>query len=726
MLQQRVKSLIQVVANQSIWSSFKMGLGVDLGPEFSRTELPEGKFEYTIEKPQHAAALFLKLICDGIREYVNVNSLPERIYYTVTVPASFEANQRNDLFRALEFAGIGESEIRFMDEPNAAFLSYLIDMESRSLQGRFVDTLQAKNRNIIVFDFGAGTCDISILEVGLSQASILSRNLGISKFWALGGDDIDKIIAEKILLPQLIGEEGLAKYLFTTTQLDQQVLPRLKPVAEALKIACCELAEHKGWKTIEDFKYAKNKVITKPSSPFVIQGKTWQITEPQIRLEQFAEIMALFVGEPSKFKAINNVIDVLEPIKNALDKVELTKDDIDMVLFIGGSCENPLIRYYVSRHLGRFVESVTPRDLRAHVSQGAALYTLLLRGADIDPIRPITSETIYVLTVGEQLEPVVRAGALVPSEGVLEDELEVIRDHQETIDLPFFAGSVNKLLGLIRVKAPKGISGFSRGEKVKVKWQVNKEKILHVLAEVAGVSQKAEFHNPLANEEVNDDVLAMLKAKQAFNRSVLEGGGRPSAKVTLAYSHAAQRAGHWRLAAEMLEAVERLDPESDHSTSICFCYSKDGDFGNSQKWAEIAYKRRPSAVTAYNLALDKRRNGNAEQFEILMEESLEYAPDFSTALVIYGEYLMGRGDAKGADYLQKAFDIFEEEKAVGALDPEDIPRYRKAAQLLGKFDELDQLQGSTFDKSKGRGFRSENLIGLSKGFGESSDIPEES
>ena len=86
----------------------------------------------------------MKLLYDGIKEYVSKHNLPEQIYYTVTVPASFEANQRQDLFAALKFAGIPESEIRLMDEPNAAFLSYLIDMESRSSEGRFVDVLQTK------------------------------------------------------------------------------------------------------------------------------------------------------------------------------------------------------------------------------------------------------------------------------------------------------------------------------------------------------------------------------------------------------------------------------------------------------------------------------------------------------------------------------------------------------------------------------------------------------
>jgi molecular chaperone DnaK len=712
----------ELVGNQTIWTSFKMGLGVDLGPEYNRTALPAGRFEHTIEKPQQAAAVFLKLLYEGIREYVSKHDLPEQIYYTVTVPASFEANQRRDLFAALEFAGIPGSEIRLMDEPNAAFLSYLIDMESRSSEGRFVDALQAKKRNVIVFDFGAGTCDISILEVSVSRESILSRNLGISKFWALGGDDIDKVIAEQVLLPQLCGAENVAKYLFTSTQLEQQVLPRLKPVAEALKIACCELAEHKGWKTIEDLKNSRSKVTGKPGTPFNIAGRDWQLKEPQISLDQFAEIMALFVGQPSSSKGGSKIIDVLQPIDNALEKVELTKDDIDMVLFIGGSCENPLIRHYVSKHLGRYVESITPRDLRAHVSQGAALYTLFLRGADIDPIKPITSETIYVLTAGEaeRLEPVVRASSLVPSEGQLQEELVVIRNGQKTIDLPFFSGSVNKPIGLVQLKAPRGSPGFQQGENVKIQWALSKEKILRVVAEAHGIKQTAEFQNPLANEEMTEEVLAMLKAKQAFNKSVLDGNGRPAASVTLAYSNAARKAGNWRLAAEMLEAVERLDPEADHSTTICYCYSMDGDNRSGQKWSAIAYARKPSPVTAYNYAHDKLRNRDIPEYERLMQECLEHDPNYTAALDSYGRHLMEQGDPMGIEYLQRAFDIFKEEMENGELDSADIPRFKRAAGVLGKeevLSSIEKLHEIVQPKKTSRGFRTENLVGAVNSFG---------
>ncbi len=704
----------ELAGNETVWTSFKMGLGVDLGPVYSRTALPAGKFAYTIEKPQQAAAVFLGLLCDGIREYVCKHGLPAQIYYTVTVPASFEANQRRDLFAALASAGIPESEICLMDEPNAAFLSYLVDMESRSSGARLVDAVQARKRNVIVFDFGAGTCDISILEVSVSRESVLSRNLGISKFWALGGDDIDRAIVEQVLLPQLCGGENVAKYFFTTTQLEQQVLPRLKSIAETLKIACCELAEQKGWKTVEDLKNAGTTVTAKPGMPFSIAGKEWHIGEPRIRLDQFAGIMAAFAGQPGSPPGASKIIDVLQPIDNALEKVELTRDDIDVVLFIGGSCENPVIRHYVSRHLGRNVESITPRDLRAHVSQGAALYTLFTRGAGIDPIRPITSETIYVMTAGERLEPVVRACSPVPSEGLLQEQLRVIRSGQKTVELPFFSGNASRPVGIMQLRAPAGSQGFREGEYVSIQWSVSREKILRVVAEANGVRQTGEFQNPLANEEMTEEVLRMLKARQAFNTSVLEGKGRPAATVTLAYANAAIAAGNWRLAAELLEVVERLDSEADHSTTICYCYSMDGDTKSSHKWSETAYERRPSALTSYNLALDKHRIRNMPAYEQLMLECLGHDPDYTAALVAYGRHLMAQGDPTGAEYLQRAFDIFRQEMEDAELDSTDIPRFRLAANALGKesvLSAIEKFEKRTQPKKASRGFRYENLAG---------------
>ena len=215
---------------------------------------------------------------------------------------------------------------------------------------------------------------------------------------------------------------------------------------------------------------------------------------------------------------------------------------------------------------------------------------------------------------------------------------------------------------------------------------------------------------------MTEEVMAMLKAKQAFNRSVLKGNGRPSANDTLAYSRAAKNAGHWRLAAEMLEAVERLDPDADYASNICYYYSKDGDQKNSQKWAAIAYDRKPDSVTAYNLALYKR-DGDTTKYEQLMDECLEHDPYYSAALTQYGRYLMEKGESLGVEYLQQAFNIFKDKMEIGHMDDnDDINRFKSVAKLLGKsevFFSIDQLLENKKNEKKTQGYSSANLVGSS-------------
>jgi hypothetical protein len=215
----------------------------------------------------------------------------------------------------------------------------------------------------------------------------------------------------------------------------------------------------------------------------------------------------------------------------------------------------------------------------------------------------------------------------------------------------------------------------------------------------------------------------MLKAKQAFNKSVLEGGGRPTAGAALVYARAAKKAENWRLAAEMLQAVERLDPGADHSTDICYCYAMDGDKKSSGKWSAIAYERKPSAITAYNHAVDKLRDNNLADYESLMQECLEHDPNYTAALVSYGDHLMEKGEALGAEYLQRAFDIFKEEMAEGCLEKSDISRFSQAAKSLGKKDVLpliEKFRKEKQAKKNARAFRDENLVGGASFSGKSS------
>ena len=174
----------------------------------------------------------------------------------------------------------------------------------------------------------------------------------------------------------------------------------------------------------------------------------------------------------------------------------------------------------------------------------------------------------------------------------------------------------------------------------------------------------------------------------------------------------------------MFEAVERLEPDADHATARCYCYSMDGDQKSSKKWSEIAYKRTPSAVTSYNHALDKLRNDNIPEYEQLMQECLSFNSNYTAALVSYGCHLIEIGDSEGAKLLQRAFDIFRKDMDSEILSSEDIPRFKRAANKLGKTDVLSALEKITIlndVKKVSRGFLEDNLVGGSNTLANKSD-----
>ena len=95
----------------------------------------------------------------------------------------------------------------FVDEPNAAFLAWLAEEnEEKKADEIFSDRETVR---VLVFDFGAGTCDISLLEAGRQNKGLHLKNLALSKFAKLGGDDIDRAIAYGVLFPKICKENDI-------------------------------------------------------------------------------------------------------------------------------------------------------------------------------------------------------------------------------------------------------------------------------------------------------------------------------------------------------------------------------------------------------------------------------------------------------------------------------------------------------------------------------------
>jgi molecular chaperone DnaK len=266
-------------------------------------------------------------------------------------------------------------------------------------------------------------------------------------------------------------------------------------------------------------------------------------------LHQFLDILGPFCGERTGADANLHLVG---PVHDVLDKVSIAPDEVDAVLFIGGSAQNPLIRAAVMDAFPPEVREVVPRNLRALVSQGAAIHSLGLNGFGFDFIAPITSEAISVLTKGGALETLIPASTPVPSETPFVIQLSIPEGGQQQLDVPICSGARDRLVGIVTVK-PVGKSGFTRGDEVTVIGHLSKEKLLDVTVTVAGQTARAEILNPLSNAATSPSELAMLKERQKFNESVLRNNGRPEASVVKAYSKAAADAGDHELAADLLD-----------------------------------------------------------------------------------------------------------------------------------------------------------------------------
>lgn len=682
------------VEGETTFSSFKMQLGINQALGYPRSKVQN------ISSAQQAAIEFFKLLKVEIIAAVKRFELSPYLMYSISVPASFEANQRRDLVACLEFAGYEISTASLIDEPNAAFLSYL--NESAIVGNSFINSLKEAAKTILVYDFGAGTCDVSVLVAKIVGSKIVSQNKSISRFMALGGDDIDRTIAKKLLLKKLLingSPIDRAVDRITNDEIAKVVLPWLMPIAEMLKMYCTDHLRDLQINSLRDAKMIDYIATTTNPAELKIDSRLVSIDGPSISMNEFVQIIDSF-SRPSNIKRSTGTDDeddfelgepkyLYAPIENALGKAELSEDDIDAILFIGGSAKNPLVRSVITANFPKTTQIIIPRDLQAHVSQGAALHSLCHHGLGLDLIQPITSEPIFIVTKGGGLKMVVPSGSPVPSDREFIEHLTVSRDGQREIELPLCVSNENKLLGLIRVSAPNS-HGFKKGEKISVACLITHDKLLDAKVSIGDVVRKVALLNPLANSELSPKELAMLEAKQNFNEVVLNNGGRPTAKASLAYASALEDAGLYLEAAEQFIQVEALSQRANHATSICYCYSLGGKPQESNRWGKIAYERVKTDVTTYNFALSHA--STSSQYEQLLHDCLEINPAYVPALKALGSLLKIKGRNEGIDYLESASVILTQKLEQKSISASECDLLVRVEEELGRDDLLDMAR----------------------------------
>lgn len=631
-----------------LFSSFKMDLGIDCGPTYPDSLLASRFGQpYTIETAKDAASYFFKFLVDAIKEEVASRGLPENIAYAISVPASFRLSQRKELLDALKFANVTLASSSLIDEPNAAFLSYFYQSWKEKDAQTLLNALNSSMINILVYDFGAGTCDISILKVGLKNGKLISRNLAISRFTALGGDNIDRAIAQKVLFDQIKWEyKNGSNDGITESVKNETIIPRLMPIAERLKISITNLLNRENIKSVNDLDKLGDKCVY-DKAQFIVKSKVIDGSiEPKMKVSDFKKIMLSFMD--SDIFATDDKL--CAPIYDAIEKSGITLDDLFGVLFIGGSCENPLIINHVMSIMPNNVKGLIPYDLRAHVSQGAAIHSLGYNSFGYDFIQPVTSENINVVTSGEKLVPIIKASTPVPSEKFKID-LVVPRNNQTTIEIPVCLSSPNQLLGVLRFSNPDG-SAFEIGKNINITGRINREKMIEVDVVIDGINVKSELLSPLSIEIMSDAKKSYWKAKKEFREQSVKYGRKNVSSE--AYNDLIESSKECNFFAEITDLYRQMDTNCGEDCSIYISYyaSKSGDYALSKKWKKIAVERNPRSTTAlYNYSLELYGD---EKIEILRKALSIDDDDICTLIELGWELVDSDAVEEGMEMLHKA------------------------------------------------------------------------
>lgn len=690
---------------KNVWFEFKTLLGEDVGPRYHNTILDGKEGRLLLENAVDATSIFLKEIRNEVIKELTQKGLSTNIMWSVSVPASFEANQRADLLAALKNADITNiGEAMLIDEPNAAFLSY-VDQSSRLPGQTPLVVPDGKPISLLVFDFGAGTCDISILQFQQDDYSgVKSKNVAISHYTEIGGKDIDKMIADKLVNELVPLESSTPDISEQPSRVKERLSHQLLRISEQMKIELCK-----------QVMFHQNKISSKDLntlySTFGItpevkdhQNRVYQLNNVKLTYEDMTEVMGCFINEYSE-KSIFN------PIKSALKSAGLKSKDIDYILFVGGSAKNPWIQNAIKEYFNES-EYLFPEDMQTLVSEGAAIHSYYYNALNHKLINPITGPTINLLMYDGHMKTLVPSGTEIPFEGVEINGLRPQRDKQESIELPICLSTENHILQNLKID-PVGRSCFDISDRVSLKVRITADKTLHVAAKVSSGEAVITQLNPYSSKALSTNERIVAEGRKRFNKMVRRNGGNPTPLAFIQFANALEKADQRRESAEMKEEAYSIDNTSISLNSLAVSWSNAGDKSKAINYYRIAAEQ-GDLYAIVNLAISIKWS-NPEEYRELIIKAFKMNPNNDWVLYNYGEMLKNDGNIEWETFWNDCLKIYMQKMELKTLYKNDITRAITIARALKQEDAVVKLKAYEMsNQSDNEIFNSHNTVTISQ------------